>query len=266
MPAKSIMPKVVILAGGMGMRLKEETEYKPKPMVQIGPHPILWHIMKIYMHYGFNDFIICLGYKGDTIREYFLDFERFNNDFTLEFGNKVNIKTHKTSVKDKFKVTLVDTGMDTMTGGRVKQIRKYIDSDNFMLTYGDGLANINIKELFNYHLQQGHVGTVTGVHPESRFGELIIKENMVSAFSEKPQIKEGYISGGFFVFKKKFFDYLEKHEDCFFEREPLRQITKEKQLNVFKHEGFWAAMDTYKDVKFLNDLWEQNKASWKVWK
>ena len=266
MSSEIIKPKVVILAGGMGMRLREETEYKPKPMVQIGPYPILWHIMKIYMHHGFNDFIICLGYKGEMIREYFLNFEKFNNDFTLEFGDKVDIKTHKPSTNDKFKVTFVDTGSDTMTGGRVKQVKKYIDSDNFMLTYGDGLADINIKDLYDHHIKQGHIGTVTGVHPESRFGELIINGSMVSAFSEKPQIKEGFISGGFFVFNKKFFNYLEKFDDCFFERQPLMQITKENQLNAYKHEGFWAAMDTYKDVKFLNDLWEQNKAPWKVWK
>ncbi len=266
MAKKTVKPKVVILAGGMGMRLKEETEYKPKPMVQIGPYPILWHIMKTYMHHGFNDFIICLGYKGEMIKEYFLNFDLFNNDLTLQFGDKVSVKKHKDSNGDKFNVTLVDTGPGTMTGGRIKQIKKYIDSDTFMLTYGDGVGNINIKELLNFHKSSGNLGTVTGVHPESRFGELIIKGNKVAAFSEKQQIKEGFISGGFFVFNKKFFSYIEKYDDCFLEREPLNELTKDSQLNVYRHEGFWACMDTYKDVKFLNDLWESGKAPWKVWK
>jgi len=264
--SKVIKPKVVILAGGMGMRLKEETEYKPKPMVLIGPHPILWHIMKTYMHHGFNDFIICLGYKGTIIKDYFLNYEAFNNDCTIEFGRSCSTTIHKQSSHEAFKITLVDTGIETMTGGRIKIIEKYIDSDNFMLTYGDGVADINIKDLYSFHLKHGNVGTVTGVHPESRFGELLIKGDKVLAFSEKPQIKEGYISGGFFIFRKKFFDYLEQQEDCYFEREPLKRLTKEKQLNVYKHDDFWGCMDTYKDVKFLNDLWMQNKAPWKVWK
>ncbi len=265
MSSKSIKPKVVILAGGMGMRLREETEYKPKPMVQIGPYPILWHIMKTYMHHGFNDFIICLGYKGDIIREYFLNYEAFNNDFTLEYGRSSRIISHKTSNHDEFRVTLVDTGPDTMTGGRIKQIQKYIDADTFMMTYGDGLSDVDIMELFKSHVASGKTATLTGVHPESRFGELLIKENLVSAFSEKPQIKEGYISGGFFVLNKKIFKYIGE-QDCFFEQEPMKKLTKEKQLAAFKHEGFWHCMDTMRDVKQLNDLWDTGRAPWKVWK
>ncbi len=198
---KTAKPKVVILAGGMGMRLKEETEYKPKPMVQIGPYPILWHIMKIYMHHGFNEFIICLGYKGEMIKEYFLNYESRNNDFTLEVGDECKVKVHRSSSSDRFKITLVDTGLGTMTGGRIKKVREYIDSRNFMLTYGDGLADVNIKDLYRFHLEHGRIATVTGVHPESRFGELIMKGDAVSAFSEKPQITGGFINGGFFVFE-----------------------------------------------------------------
>lgn len=263
---KTLRPKVVILAGGMGMRLREETEYKPKPMVLIGPHPILWHIMKIYMHHGFNDFVICLGYKGEMIKEYFLNYEAFNNDITLEYGNLSRIIPHRSSNHDNFKVTLVDTGLDTMTGGRIKKIEKYIDTENFMLTYGDGVSNVNIKELYKFHNDSGTVATLTGVHPESRFGELLIKGDKVSAFSEKPQIKEGFISGGFFVFSKKIFKYLNKDKDCFLEREPMKQLTRDNQLGIYRHEGFWQCMDTYRDTKALNDLWEQNKAPWKVWK
>jgi glucose-1-phosphate cytidylyltransferase len=264
MSKKALKPKVVILAGGMGMRLKEETEYKPKPMILVGPHPILWHIMKIYMQHGFNEFIICLGYKGDMIKEYFLNFEAFNNDFTLEYGDKCRIVPHRSSNHDNFKVTLVDTGIDTMTGGRLKLIEKYVDTENFMFTYGDGVSDINVKELYNYHIKNGKIGTVTGVHPESRFGELIVKENSVLDFSEKPQIKEGFISGGFFVLNRNIFKYIEK--DCFFEKEPMEKLTKDKQLNVYKHTGYWQCMDTYRDLTHLNDLWNKGKAPWKTWK
>jgi glucose-1-phosphate cytidylyltransferase len=259
-------PKVVILAGGLGMRLKEETEYKPKPMVLIGPHPILWHIMKSYMYYGFNDFIICLGYKGEMIKEYFLNYETYNNDFTLNVGANCKIKTHKSSDHDKFSVTLADTGLDTMTGGRVVQIEKYIDSDQFMLTYGDGVADLNIKNLYDYHLSHGKIATVTGVHPESRFGELIVKEDKVVEFKEKQPLTRGFINGGFFVFNRGFFKYLDPKRDCFFEREPVKHLIKDDQLNVHRHEGFWQCMDTHKDVQYLNALWEKGAPSWKVWK
>ncbi len=256
--------KVVILAGGIGMRLKEETEFKPKPMVQIGPHPILWHIMKTYMHYGFNEFVICLGFKGEVIKDYFLNFEAINNDFTLEYGNSSKIVPHKKEKNDHFKVTLVDTGQDTMTGGRLKQVERYIDSDVFMMTYGDGVADVNIKELLEVHKASNRIATVTGVHPESRFGELIIKDGLVEDFFEKTQITEGYINGGVFVLNKKIFDYI-SGEDVFFEREPMKKLTREKQLKVFNHEGFWHCMDTMRDLKQLNDLWESGKAPWKVW-
>jgi len=265
MANRSDKPQVVILAGGMGMRLREETEYKPKPMVNIGQRPILWHIMKLYSYHGFNDFIICLGYKGETIKEYFLNYEAFNNDLTLEIGQRSKTTVHKTSNHDDFSVTLVDTGPNTLTGGRIKRVEKYIDSENFMLTYGDGLSNVDIKALYDFHLKHGKVATVTGVHPESRFGELVIKDGLVADFMEKPQITEGYINGGFFVLNKKIFDYLGK-EDCFFEQEPMKKLTREKQLKVFTHNGFWQCMDTMRDVKYLNDLLEKGKAPWKLWK
>lgn len=264
MPTKT-KPKVVILAGGMGMRLKEETEYKPKPLVLIGPHPILWHIMKTYMHYGFNDFVICLGYKGEMIKEYFLNYEAFNNDITLEYGKKCKIKPIHNGQRETFKVTLVDTGSETMTGGRIKKIEKYIDSDDFFMTYGDGVSNVNIKDLYAFHLSHGKVATVTGVRPQSHFGELVVAGDKVTAFAEKPQSKDGLISGGFFVFKKKIFRYF-PDKDCFFEQEPMKNLLKNEQLKVNKHYGFWHCMDTYKEVKHLNDLWDSGKAPWKVWK
>jgi glucose-1-phosphate cytidylyltransferase len=264
--AKTKKPKVVILAGGMGMRMREETEYRPKPMVLVGSHPILWHIMKSYMYYGFNDFIICLGYKGEMIKEYFLNYEAFNSDLTITFGKKCSTLIHKKNTFDNFTVTLADTGQETMTGGRVLEVEKFIDSDDFMLTYGDGVSNIDIKKLYEFHKAHKKTGTVTGVHPDSRFGELYIKEDTVENFSEKQQIKDGFINGGFFIFKKSFFKYLKKHGDCFLEQEPMRDLTRDKGLKVLKHEGFWQCMDTVKDAKYLNDLWEKGNAPWKVWK
>jgi len=259
-------PKVVILAGGKGMRLREETEYKPKPMVMIGPHPILWHIMKLYMTHGFDEFIICLGYKGHVIKNYFLNYEAQNNDFTLEVGSqKSKVTLHRAKAKDAFKVTLIDTGPETLTGGRLKQIEKYIDTDYFMLTYGDGVANVNIKELVDFHKKHGKIGTVTGVHPESRFGELVIKEDRIEDFAEKPQVKTGYINGGFFVFSKKFFKYLKPGEDCFFERAPLKKLSADDELRIFKHDDFWQCMDTMRDFNHLNKLWDEGKPEWKVW-
>lgn len=255
-------PKVVILAGGRGMRLQEETEYRPKPLIQVGPYPILLHIMRIYMRFGFNEFVICLGYKGEMIKEYFLNYETFNNDITLNFSQKCKLTTHKSKNNEKFSVTLVDTGLDTMTAGRVKLIKKYIDEEDFFLTYGDGVADIDIAALYQFHLTNKHIATVTGVHSESRFGELVIKDINVQQFSEKPALRDKYINGGFFVFKKQFFDYLDKFDDCYFEKEPMQLLTKDKQLAVYKHTGFWQCMDTYKDFTYLDELWDDNAAPW----
>jgi len=203
--------KVVILCGGMGTRLRETTEMKPKPMVEIGGMPILWHIMKTYAQYGFNDFVLCLGYKGDQIKEYFYQYEVLTNDFTIELGTG-NITTYPRHSENGWKVTLVDTGLNTMTGARIKRIEKYIDSDTFMLTYGDGVADINIKNLLDFHKRHGKIGTVTGVFPPSRYGELMIKEDKVVSFSEKPEVHGNTINGGYFVFDKKFFKYLKEDE------------------------------------------------------
>jgi len=257
--------KVVIFCGGIGMRLKEETEYLPKPMIKIGNKPILWHIMKIYAHYGFKDFILCLGYKGHVIKEYFYNYEILNNDFTIELGSNRSLEIYNKHNERGWRVTLVDTGEMAMKGARIKKIEKYINDDLFMLTYGDGLANIDLDELLSFHRSHGSIGTVTGVHPPSRFGELVVKDNRVFSFIEKPQVSEGLINGGFFVFNQKIFSYLSENDDCDFEKGPLEQLTVDKELMVYKLKGEWACMDTYRDMVYLNNLWEVGKAFWKIW-
>jgi len=257
--------KVVLLCGGRGTRLREETEYRPKPMVEIGGRPILWHIMKIYAHYGFNDFIVCLGYKGNIIKQYFLNYEAMNNDFTVSLGSQSNIHYHSNHSEINWHITLADTGEESQTGARVKKIEKYIDGDSFMLTYGDGVANIDIKKLVEYHKLHGKIGTMTGVHPSSRFGELIIKKNKVAVFNEKPQVKEGLINGGFFVFNKKFFKYLKEDDSCFLEKEPLETLATDGELIVYQHEGFWQCVDTYRELEILNNMWKSSIRPWKVW-
>ncbi|MDD5005712.1 MAG: glucose-1-phosphate cytidylyltransferase [Candidatus Omnitrophica bacterium] len=257
--------KVVILCGGRGTRLKEETEFKPKPMVEIGGKPILWHIMKIYSSYGFNDFVLCLGYKGEMIKEYFLNYEAMNNDFTIRLDEKDRIKFHSKHPETNWKIALVDTGLNSNTGARIKRIEKYIDGDLFMMTYGDGVANINIKDLFSFHKSQKRLSTVTGVHPSSRFGELIIKGKRVIKFSEKPRTSQGFINGGFFVFNRKVFKYLNNKEGCDLERDVLEKIAAKGQLSVYIHEGFWQCMDTQRELDLLTNLWAESKAPWKVW-
>lgn len=258
--------KVVILCGGKGARLREETEYKPKPMVEIGNRPILWHIMKIYSKYGFNDFILCLGYKQHIIKEYFLNYEAMNNDFTLNLNSKNNITYHK-SHNENWNITLVNTGFDTKKGTRIKEIEPYIKSDRFMVTYGDGLGNIDIKGLIDCHLKnvkRGKLATFTGVHPISRFATINLdKKGEVIFWKEKRKIEE-YINAGFFILEKGIFDYLDNN--CELEKKPMENLAKEKRISMYKHEGFWHCMDTYRDYKFLNNLWIQNKAPWKVWK
>ena len=258
--------KVVILCGGLGTRLREETEYRPKPMVQVGGRPILWHIMKIYAHYGFKDFVICLGYKGNMIKEYFLNYEAMNNDFTMQLGNRNSTQFHSNHQEKDWCVTLVDTGEEAQTGARVKRIEKYIDGDLFMLTYGDGVANINIEDLLKYHKSHGKIGTMTGVHPSSRFGELVIKNKQIIEFTEKPQIGEGLINGGFFVFNKNFFNQLKEDDNCILEQEPLRNLAVDGELMVYPHDGFWQCVDTYRELEILNNLWESPNPPWNVWK
>ncbi|MGF7119208.1 glucose-1-phosphate cytidylyltransferase [Methanobacterium oryzae] len=257
--------KVVLLCGGLGTRLKEETEFRPKPMVKIGEKPILWHIMKTYSHYGFKDFLICLGYKGNMIKEYFLNYKIMNNDFTIQLGNKENIEFHNNHTEYDWNITLVDTGMHSQTGSRVKKIENYIDDDYFLLTYGDGVANVNIRELVKFHKSHGKIGTMTGVHPSSRFGEFELAGNQVLEFNEKPQTKEGLINGGFFVFNKEFFKYLHEEEDCILEKSPLVDLAADGELMVYPHDGFWQCIDTYRELEVLNELWEKGETPWKVW-
>jgi glucose-1-phosphate cytidylyltransferase len=256
--------KVVLLAGGLGTRLSEETDIKPKPMVEIGGKPILWHIMKIYASHGFNEFIVCCGYKGHVIKEYFSNFFLHQSDVT--FNLKTNeMEVHNSGAED-WKVTLVDTGKDSMTGGRIKRIEKYVNNSTFMLTYGDGVSDINIKELVAFHQKNKKMVTVTAVQPESRFGVLDINEEQeVRSFLEKPKGESGWINGGFFVCEPEIFKYI-KGDETIWEREPLEGIAKDKQLCAFKHEGFWKPMDSLKDKQDLNKFWDNNKAEWKVWK
>ncbi len=252
--------KTVILCGGLGTRLREETEFRPKPMIMIGDKPILWHIMKLYSHYGFNDFILCLGYKGEVIKNFFLEYDLVNSDFTICLGTK-EITRHSIIYDERdWQVTLADTGNGTLTGGRVKKIEKYIDEDTFIMTYGDGLSNVNLKELIRFHRDKGKIATVTGVRPIARFGELLVDGDLVKTFSEKPQIENGWISGGFFVFERKIFDYLD--EECMLERKPLEKLAQENQLAVYKHSDYWRCMDTYRDLEALNQEWASGRPGW----
>jgi glucose-1-phosphate cytidylyltransferase len=259
--------KTVILCGGLGTRLREETEFRPKPMVNIGPRPILWHIMKLYAHYGFKDFVLCLGYKGEMIKEYFYNYEILNNDFTVELGNNRKISIHSNHNEKGWQITLADTGEKAYKGSRLKQIEKYIDGDQFMVTYGDGVANIDINALLAFHRSHGKIATVTGINPVSRFGELKIKGNMVESFSEKPEEgrDKGLINGGFFVFNTEIFDYLSTDDDCDLETCALENVARDSQLMVYRHNGFWVCMDTIRDVEYLNKLWSKKEAQWKVW-
>ena len=257
--------KTIILCGGEGTRLKEETEYKPKPMVEIGGKPILWHIMKMYAHFGFKEFVLALGYKGNVIKDFFLNYEFYNNDFTMTLGNHKDIAVHGNSDETGWKVTLVETGVKTMTGSRIKQCERYIGEDNFMVTYGDGLADIDISKLAEYHKDHGKIGTLTGINPPSRFGELHVKENQVTEFSEKSKLEgtRGDINGGFMLFKTKFFDYLSADSGCILEREPLEKLARDRELMLHHHTGYWQCMDTYRDYLLLQETWNSGNAPWK---
>ena len=255
--------KVVILCGGTGTRLREETEYRPKPMVELGGKPLIWHIMKIYATYGFNDFILCLGHKGEQIKRYFYNFDVWNNDFTVNLGYNNHTLIPRTPIN--WRVTLADTGEATLKGARIKRVEKYVDGDTFMLTYGDGVADINIDELLAFHKRHGCIGTVTGVRPPSRFGEMGTKNNNVKSFIEKPQTSAGMINGGFFVFNRAIFDYLSEDDTCDLEVGPLEQLAKDGELKVYKHKGRWGCVDTLRDMGELNNLWQSGKAFWKIW-
>jgi glucose-1-phosphate cytidylyltransferase len=256
--------KVVILCGGLGTRLREETEFRPKPMVEVGGRPILWHIMKIYAHYGFRDFVLCLGYKGNTIKEYFLNYEAMNNDFTMRLGDPAPPHCHGHHSEEGFSVTLADTGLDCQTGGRVHKVEKYVDGDTFMLTYGDGVSDVNIGDLMKFHKSHGRIATVTSVSPISRFGMVEVSPDCeVVKFTEKPQT-DGLMSAGYFVFQRELFDFL-GGDDCMLEREPLERLAQEGQLMAYRHNGFFYAMDTFREYQHLNDLWNRKAAPWKVW-
>ncbi|WP_205509871.1 glucose-1-phosphate cytidylyltransferase [Longitalea arenae] len=258
--------KVVIFAGGLGTRIAEETDIRPKPMVEIGGKPILWHIMKIYSHYGFDDFIICLGYKGFLIKEYFMQYYLHNSDITIELGsNKLDV--HYTN-SESFKVTLIDTGLPTKTAGRLKRIQKYVGNEDFMLTYGDGVADVNLPELLKFHRSHGKIATVTAIQPEARFGGMEIgDQGVVSVFKEKPKGDGKWINGGFFVLRPEVFSYLKDDADnMMWEDDPMEQLSKDKQLMAYKHHGFWKCMDAMRDKLELESLWQKNQAKWKIWK
>lgn len=255
--------KTVILAGGFGTRLAEYTNIIPKPMVEIGGHPILWHIMNIYAIHGYNEFIVALGYKGEIIKEYFLNYYSLNSDFTVDLKNGNIEYIHKKPVD--WKVSLVDTGLNTLTGGRVKRLKEYIGDETFMLTYGDGVADVNIKELVDYHRKHGKMATVTAVHPTARFGELVVSDDSnVISFKEKPQTTQGWINGGFFVFEPNFLDLIES-DSTVLEESPLEKAASIGELKCYYHESFWQCMDTVRDRNLLEDLWKNNIAPWKVW-
>ena len=256
--------KVVILAGGYGTRISEESQFKPKPMIEIGGMPILWHIMKMYSKYGVNEFVICAGYKQHVIKEWFADYFLHTSDITFDFTQDDKIIVHNKRA-EKWKVTVVDTGLDTMTGGRLKRVKSFIGDEPFFMTYGDGVADVNIKELLEFHKTHGKKATLTAVKPDSRFGVLDITDNnQINAFREKSQVDSGYINAGFMVLEPDVLDYI-KDDSIMFEREPLEALAENNQLMCFKHNGFWQCMDTLRDKVKLETLWVENKAPWKVW-
>jgi glucose-1-phosphate cytidylyltransferase len=260
--------RVVILCGGRGTRLREETEFRPKPMVPIGSQPILWHIMKYYAHFGHSEFILCLGYKGEMIKDYFRNYYWESCDATLSLGRRPKVRFHERHTEEDWIVTLVDTGLDSMTGHRIKRVQRYIPvGGTFLLTYGDGLSTIDINASIRAHQQAKKVITLSAVHPAGRFGDLKIDENgKVETFKEKAVAEKTYINGGYMVCNYRLFEYLPEQESVVFEREPIARLVEEGQMNSFKHEGFWHPMDTYKDMEYLNSLWNERRAPWAVWK
>lgn len=255
--------KVVILAGGLGTRISEETELKPKPMVEIGGKPILWHIMRIYSHYGFNEFIICCGYKSYSIKDYFLHYYMHESDITIDLEQ--NLTQFHNTKSEPWKVTLVDTGIATMTGGRIKRIQSYVGDGTFLLTYGDGLSDVDIRKLVGYHAANGRLATLTAVQPSGRFGSLGMDGDRVTSFQEKPQGDGAWVNGGFFVLEPGIFDYIRDGDQTVWERSPLESLSAAGQLGAYRHSGFWHAMDTLRDKGDLENLWAGSGAPWKVW-
>jgi len=256
--------KVVILAGGLGTRLSEETDLKPKPMVEIGGRPILWHIMKTYSHYGFNDFVILTGYKSHVIKEYFINYYSRYSDITVDMSEN-SVEIHKTRT-EPWKVTMLYTGKDTMTGGRIKKAKDYIGNETFMLTYGDGVSNVDIPALVDFHKKSGKLATLTAIQPSGKFGAINIENNgEISAFMEKPKGDGAWINGGFFVLEPKVFDYIKNGDSTIWEKEPLEGLAKDNQLNAYKHRGFWQPMDTLRDKIELTEMWQSQSAPWQIW-
>jgi glucose-1-phosphate cytidylyltransferase len=255
--------KAVILAGGMGTRLREETEYKPKPMVEIGGRPIIWHIMKNYAHFEIQDFVICLGYKGESIKDYFLNYDSQASNLTVSLGSGEKHRVHSSETKEDWNVTLANTGIKTMTGGRIFRVRDFVGDETFMCTYGDGLGNVDIKALLRFHNSHGKIATLTAVQPTNRFGALVInKDNEVTKFSEKPKVLS-HVNGGFFVFNRQIFDYLD--EDCVLEDQPMTNLAADNQLMAYRHDGYWQPMDTYREMIELNHMWDAGNTPWKTW-
>lgn len=257
--------KTVILAGGFGTRIRDVTDDIPKPMIPLGNYPILWHIMKQYSYFGFKEFVLCLGYKSEIVKDYFINYHKRKNDFTLDLKNNI-LKSHNDNVIEDWSITFAGTGTNAATGARIYRAKQYLgDDDYFMLTYGDGVSDVNIEQLVAFHKSHGKLMTVTGARPPGRFGELELEGNQVVGFNEKPQVTEGWISSGFFVCSHKVLEYLTPNEDLVFEKDPINHLVKDNQLMVFKHQGFWHPMDTSRDFHLLNQLWDQNKAPWKIW-
>jgi glucose-1-phosphate cytidylyltransferase len=256
--------KVVLLAGGLGLRLREETEVRPKPMVTIGGRPILWHIMKTYAHYGHREFVICLGYKGEIIRDYFLNYEVRHRDVTVTLGSR-EVEIHTPHGEAGWRVTLAETGQTTLTAGRLARVGHYLSGERFMVTYGDGVADVDLERLAAFHASHGKLATLTAVRPSSRFGEVVIEQDMVQVFQEKPQVQGSWINGGFFVFEPKVLELIGGDEDTL-EQSLLTKLAAMKQLAVYQHHGFWQCMDTPREMDLLNDLWRQDKAAWAVWR
>jgi len=260
----SMPTKVVLLAGGLGTRLRGETEFRPKPMVAIGGRPILWHIMKTYAYYGHQEFVICLGYRGDVIRDYFLNYEVHHRDVTVTLGAR-DVRVHGTHAESGWSVTLAETGEATLTGGRLGRVARFLDGERFMVTYGDGVADIDVARLLDFHRDHGKLATLTAVRPASRFGEVVIDNDMVQVFQEKPQVQGGWINGGFFVFERRVLELIDGDSESL-EQSLLTKLTSLRELAVYQHQGFWQCMDTPREMDLLNELWRQDKAAWAVWR
>jgi glucose-1-phosphate cytidylyltransferase len=263
-PVTKPLPKVVLLCGGLGTRMREETEYRPKPMVEVGGRPLLWHIMKLYAAHGLNEFVCCLGYRGSMIKQYFLDYHAMRADVTVDLRSGTVEK--EAGDAEDWRVTLVDTGESSMTGSRVKRVERYLqDSDLFLCTYGDGVADLDVSALLDFHRSHGRLATVTGVRPPSRFGELVVDDGRVESFAEKPLTGSGLVSGGFFVFDRRVLDRIDADPSCVLEREPLEGLARDGELCVYDHQGYWQCADTVRDVDLLRSLWDSGEAPWRVW-